>query len=292
MSAATAPVNNTPEIKNPTTEVQKMIDSFMSKGTLVLPPNYSAENALKSAWLTLQTVQDRDKKFALDVCTRPSIINALLDMVVQGLNPQKKQCYFIVYGDQLTCQRSYFGDQVLAERVKPGIEIFSAVVYEGDVFEYAMVRGRKVVTNHVSKLENQRMDKIAAAYCGMVDASGTELGTEIMTIDQIKKSWAKSKQYRNDSATFHNEQPDQACMRTVIRRRCKPVINSSNDELLLASVQRQDMDAIDAEVEEEVAEKANGQIITLPATHIEATGGTATEATDDDPRDEEEGPGY
>lgn len=292
MSAATAPVNNAPEIKNPTTEVQKMIERFVAAGTLCLPPDYSAENALKSAWLTLQTVVDKDKKRALDVCSRESIVNSLLDMVVQGLNPQKKQCYFIVYGTALSCQRSYFGDQMLAERVQPGIEIFAAVVYEGDVFEYSMVRGRKVVTNHVQKLENQRADKIAAAYCGIVDANGTELGTEIMTIDQIKKSWAMSKTY-SAGAGPHGNFPDQMALRTVIRRRTKGIINASNDALLLASVQRQDMDAIDAEVEEEVAEKANGQIITLPATHIDSKepNVTSVEATDDNPRDEED-PGY
>ena len=291
MSAATAPANNTPEIKNPTTEVQKMIDRFTSTGTLCLPPDYSAENALKSAWLTLQAVVDKDKRPALTVCTRESIINALLDMVVQGLNPQKKQCYFIVYGSALTCQRSYFGDQVLAERVQPGIEIFAAVVYEGDIFEYSMVRGRKVVTNHVQKLENQRPDKIAAAYCGVVDATGTELGTEIMTIEQIKKSWGMSKTYNGNSGP-HANFPDQMCMRTVIRRRTKPIINASNDRLLLESVQRQDMDAIDGEIEEETKDKANGQIITLPAPPPSPTGPTGptsptAEATDEDPRDEE-----
>jgi recombination protein RecT len=37
----------------------------------------------------------------LQACTRDSIANALLDMAVQGLNPAKKQGYFIAYGKQL-----------------------------------------------------------------------------------------------------------------------------------------------------------------------------------------------
>lgn len=250
---------------NVVVKVGHQVRGFLEKGTLHLPGDYSPENALKSAWLILQTVQDMNKNPALEVCTQASIMNALLDMVVQGLNPAKKQCYFIVYGKQLTCQRSYFGDQALAQRVKPGIEIYAEVVYKDDEFEYQTLRGRKVVTKHAQKLENVAPDKIVAAYCGVVDtATGEDLGAEIMTMDQIKKSWGMSKTYKAGGSGTHNEFPDQMAMRTVIRRRCKPIINSSSDLLLLESIQRQDEDAILARLDEEEGENGNAEIITLP----------------------------
>jgi recombination protein RecT len=97
--------------------VAAKVKQFQENGELHFPANYSPENAMKSAWLILQTIKDRNQKPALEVCTRDSVANALLDMVVQGLNPAKKQCYFIVYGNQLVCQRSYFGTMAVTKRV-------------------------------------------------------------------------------------------------------------------------------------------------------------------------------
>ena len=38
------------------------VQKFQQHGELDLPPNYSAANALKSAWLILQQTVDKDKK--------------------------------------------------------------------------------------------------------------------------------------------------------------------------------------------------------------------------------------
>lgn len=250
-------------IKNVTTRVAKMVGDFLDKGTLHLPADYSPDNALKEAWLVLQTVQDKDKKPALQVCTEASVMNALLDMVIQGLSPVKKQCYFIVYGNQLVCQRSYFGDEVLAKRLTPGLELYSGVVYEKDEFEYQILRGKKTITKHIQKLENVDLRAIRAAYVGC-EINGIDMGAEIMTFEQIQKSWAMSKVYKPGSGT-HGEFPDQMSVRTVSRRRLKPIINASNDSLLLESIRRQDADAIDAEFEDEVQANANQTAITVEA---------------------------
>ena len=110
---------------------------------LKFPPNYSPENALMSAYLVMQQTTTPDKKPVLSVCTQESVANALLDTVVQGLNPVKKQCYYIPYGNTLTCQRSYFGTMAVCKRVTGAQEIFAEVVYEGDQFEYEIMRRNK-----------------------------------------------------------------------------------------------------------------------------------------------------
>ena len=96
--------------------VMTRIEELQGSGRLQFPANYSPANALMSAWLMLQNTKDKNDKPVLQTCSRDSIYNALLDMVVQGLNPVKKQCYFIAYGSALTCQRSYFGAALLAKR--------------------------------------------------------------------------------------------------------------------------------------------------------------------------------
>lgn len=296
--AATAQ-NNTPapvEAKetNVVVTTQNMINQFMEKGTLRLPPDYSPENALKSAWLILQETKTSSGGLALQNCSRPSIINALLDMVIQGLNPAKKQCYFIAYGQALVCQRSYFGDEALARRVMPGIEVFSGVVYEGDEFSYEIVRGRKSIV-HRQKLENVHPDKIVAAYCGIVDADGVDLGAEVMTWEQIQASWGMSKTYKPEATKgTHHDFPDQMALRTVIRRRCKPIINSSNDELLLESVRRQEADSVEGDMDAEAAANANGAMLgveSLPDSSVidatftddKANGAAPSEAEEEAP---------
>lgn len=213
--------------------VSSKVSEFISRGELHLPPNYSPENAMKSAWLKLQSVKDKNQKPALAVCTKNSIANALLDMVVQGLNPDKNQCYFVVYGDELVLMRSYFGTAAVAKRALGLHDLVAMVVYEGDEFEYEISQGRYVITNHVQKAENIKPDKIKAAYCIISFPDHRQDYTEIMTIEQIKKSWAKSKADQNKPNSTHKEFPDQMAKRTVIARACKLAINMTGDDSLL-----------------------------------------------------------
>lgn len=258
--------NNAITVKQETVDlILHKVTSFQAAGELNLPAAYSPGNALKSAWLILQQTVDRNDKPVLSVCSRPSIANALLDMVVQGLNPAKKQCYFIAYGQTLTCQRSYFGSMAMAKQVsrKPIEEdgIIAQVVYDGDVFEYEIRRGKKIVTKHVQKIGNVDSTKILAAYAQIFYEDGTEL-TDIMTIDQIKKSWLKSKMNPNGEKSTHTLFTEEMCKRTVINRICKPVINSSSDKnLFIQAVRRSEEIRDEVEAEEEISEFANKEII-------------------------------
>ena len=174
--------------------VARKVQEFIKRGELHLPAGYSPDNAMKSAWLILQNTINRDKKPVLHACNKTSIANALLDMVVQGLNPAKKQGYFIAYGDQLVFQRSYFGTMALAKMVDDSIaEIVAEVVYEGDTFKYSMVRGRKEISIHEQALENINNKKIKAAYCMVINTDGEIVKTEIMTFDEIKQAWKHSR---------------------------------------------------------------------------------------------------
>lgn len=261
MALASAPAQETQtlvvkESTNPTIVVGKMVGEMLAKQSIFLPTDYSPENALKQAYLLLQGVKDRNNNPVLTSCSRASIINALLDMVVQGLNPAKKQCYFIAYGSDLACQRSYFGDVALAQRVKPGIEPYSGVIYDGDEFEMEIIRGRTTVARHKTAFGNQDKD-IKGAYMGFVSPDGEDLGCVIMTLSEIQASWGMSKTYKPDGNGTHNKFPAQMCIRTVTRKRCKPIINSSSDALLLESVLRQEMGQAEGEVDEVVEEFSN-----------------------------------
>ena len=243
--------------------VEKRVASFVKNGELSLPQGYSPHNAMKSAWLTLQEVKDKDDKLALTSCTRASIANALLDMVVQGLNPAKKQGYFIVYKDKLVFQRSYFGTMAVCKNVAGAKDVRGEVVYEGDDFVYEIGRTGKIIRRHIQELKNIRPDLIVAAYCVIEFEDGRQY-TEVMTLAQIKKAWEKSKMNPDKDGSVHKEFPEEMCKRTVINRACKTYINSSNDSnLLLHHFNRADEVIEDQEIEDEISENANSLVIDI-----------------------------
>src|SRR5699024_5903063 len=130
---------------------------------LSLPKNYNASNALNAAFLELQKVQDRNHRPALEVCSHDSIVKSLLDMTLQGLSPAKDQCYFIVYGNELQMQRSYFGTVAAVKRLNNVSKVKAEVIHEGDIFEIGSNEDMEmIVTKFEPKFENMNTPIIGA----------------------------------------------------------------------------------------------------------------------------------
>nr|BDD46676.1 recombinase RecT [Bacillales bacterium] len=282
-------------IKKDTVDVvANKVKEFQERGELHFPVNYSPENAMKSAWLILQNTQDRNKKAALEVCTRDSIANALLDMVVQGLNPSKKQGYFIVYGNQLVFQRSYFGTMAVTKRVTSAKNIDAAVIYEGDEVDYEMVNGRIINLTHKQKFGNIDKEKIMGAYATIV-IDKDNIYHELMTMDEIRKAWSKSQmwgkeQKKEKQGSTHDEFRQEMAKKTVINRACKKFLNSSDDgSLVLNHFNRQDEALEEAEMEAEIAEKANSEVIDIKVEEDspEETKGQSYDPSTNEPSDQE-----
>lgn len=245
--------------------VSASIGGYIKSGEIALPEKYSFGNAIKSAWLVLQETKDSKGNFVLDVCTKPSIINSLQQMVYQGLSPDKKQCYFISFGNKLTLIRSYFGSIAVAKRVDHTItDISFDVVYSDDVFSYEKRKGKTVITEHKQQLKNIGNEKIIAAYCSIF--RGDDETTFIMTMEEIKAAWKKSKMNPvTDNGTIkagstHAQYTKDMAIKTVVNHACKYVINTSNDSSLVldASLCSYDeTDPADTIVEAEVQENAN-----------------------------------
>ena len=214
--------------KNIADKVLARVTDMESRGEITLPAGYNAGNALKSAYLILKQTVDKNKKPVLQSCTEESIANALLDMVVQGLNPGARQCYFVAYGNKLKMDRSYFGDMALARRWAGLKSVHAEVVRKGEEegFKYAVdvETGRKRILKHEISLETAD-NPIIGAYAVVVFGDGTS-NAEIMTMKQIESSWSQSK--TKDLAT-HKKFPEEMAKRTVIRRLLKPYINSAID---------------------------------------------------------------
>ena len=228
--------------KQITSAVAERLDTLKDEG-LALPAHYNAQNALKAAYLRLQTVKDRQGNPALTVCTEPSIANALLDMAIQGLSPAKNQCYFIVYGNELQMQRSYFGTIAALKRLDSVEDIDAQVVHRGDKFEIGADEFcRTIVTKFEPSFTN--LDKEIIGAFAFIKLANGRVDFTVMTKAQIDTSWAQS---RNRQNNVQKKFSDEMAKRTVLNRAAKMFINTSDDsDLLTGSINA----ATEAEYEE------------------------------------------
>lgn len=257
--------------KNVTDEVLSRVQDLNKKGDLVIPPGYSAENAIKSAWLILQETVDREKKPALQVCTKTSIANSLLDMVIQGLSPSKKQCYFVVYGNKLQLMKSYMGTVAVTKRLKGVKDVKAYCIYEGDEFEqeFNLDTATLKITKFNPKFENIDINKIKGAFAIVLGEEGP-IHTEVMNINQIKNSWNQG--YAKGKSGAHSNFTDEMAKKTVINRACKMFVNTSDDSDILVEAfnntdkepyEEKDIVSVDYEVKQEITEKANTKEIDI-----------------------------
>jgi len=284
----------TPE-KNITDNILNRVKALQADGGISFPANYSYQNALKSAWLVLQEVQDKDKRPALTVCSKESIANSLLDMVIQGLSPAKKQCYFVVFGSKLQLMRSYMGTVAVTKRLSGIKDVFANVIYDADDFEYKinLQTGLKEIIKHDQDFENIDPSKIKGAYA-VIHRENLPPYVEVMNFEQIKKAWMQGAAKGNSPA--HQNFTDEMAKKTVINRACKLFFNTSDDsDLLIEAINRtgdaeqlKEVDYEEENIQEEIKENANKKELDIPAQE---------NATGSDKKEEQEepelsGPGF
>lgn len=263
------------KFENISDQVLSRIEQFQKDGSMILPKNYSVENHMKSAWLALQEVEDKEHHKALQICTKESIANSLLDMVLQGLSVSKKQGYFIMYGNKLIFQRSYFGTIALAKRAGGMVsEPVANVIYEGDDFQYEIdPKTAKVsIIKHSQKLENIDNSKIKGAYALVTLADGTTQVT-IMSMQQIRAAWEQGATKGNSPA--HKNFAEEMAKKTVIGRACKAIINSSDDAWLYDG-KEDDADSDKASIQRDAAQHSDVQIIDTTAVEFDDVSETSS----------------
>lgn len=263
---ANTQLTNQPKIGISQNQVDWVTNQLMEKekAGLCFPANYSIKNAMQSAFLMLKEAETKDKKPLLNVCTQESVVQALMQMATQGLNPIKKQCYFVAYGSKCALVPSYFGMLAVLNRVKNlKRQPVANVVRQGDVFEYGYDLDTMAlrIRKHETKLENLDAP-IIAAYA--IITTDREIVTEIMSRQQIEKAWGQGQAWQSavkggyESKT-HKNFPEEMAKKTVLNRAAKRLINATDDssimsdEAIQAFNDTEDNDTLDV-VAEQVAE--------------------------------------
>lgn len=230
---------NLPYVK----KVLLQLKEFQETGEVVLPKDYVATNAIKSALVILSQTKGKDGKMALQSCTQESIYQSLLSMVLQGLSPMKKQCSFIVYGNDLQYQREYAGNYVLAQRYGNMKWMKANAVFKGDkvVIETDENGRKKLIKHESSSFDSDQTEarEVIGAYAIWELADGTK-DLEEMDIFQIRNAW---NQRRGEGLSqAHKNFPDQMAKKTIINRSTKMLINASTDSNLIVGGNDDDLD--------------------------------------------------
>ena len=214
-------VNNTQSLTvlqgKPADIVINQFTELVEKGQLFFPDKYNYVNAIKYAALVISQTK------GLQDCTKTSVVQALSDMALQGLDVQRKQGYFIKYGLELKFFRSYFGDVAAAMQTKLVKDIKAVVIYDGDEFETGIENDEEVVLHHKTSFKN-RDNAIIGAYAVAILPEGAKRYC-IMTKKEIDKNWAKT---TNKDNQVQKDFPQEMAKRTVIRRLVKLLFNSAN----------------------------------------------------------------
>lgn len=206
--------------------ILERVNVMEQAGELRLPEGYNAGNALRSAWLYLQTIETRTKQKAIDVCTKESICECLMQMCIKGEHPMQ-HCYFIPCGNSLEYWERYTGKYMRAKRDTEVARVNAQVVYEGDEFTYTVDEdGQYQFVSHKTSIENIDIAKIKSAYAVVINKDGSR-HLEIMTIEQIKKAWGQGAARGQSGA--HTNFTDQMCKKTIIARACKIALDSTSD---------------------------------------------------------------
>lgn len=209
------------------------------KAGLCFPKNYSVRNAMQSAYLMLKEAENKDHRPLLEVCTQESVVQSLMQMATQGLNPIKKQCYFVAYGNKCQLVPSYFGTLAILNRVKNlKRQPVANVVRQGDVFEYGydLDTMEMVIRKHETVLDNLD-NPVIAAYAVIV--TDKEKVVEIMSRQQLENAWAQGQAWKSakkggyESVT-HKNFAEEMAKKTVLNRAAKRLINATDDSALMS----------------------------------------------------------
>lgn len=232
------------------TQVINAVDE-LNKAGFTMPKDYSYVNAIKASLLVLKDLKDKDKRPALEVCTQNSIASALFRMATKGLDASKSTCYFLVRGNQLCMQESYYGKIMQVKRIYQDFDPHPVVIHEGDEFVYEIDNetGCRKIVKHTQLLENIDKDFVGAYMYIPTSKGGQDL--YVMTKKQILMAWSKSSSLKQ---TVHNEFKEKMICKTIINSGCNIIINSTPDLAYASenetSEQKDEVLVEDAEIKE------------------------------------------
>lgn len=197
------------------------INQYVELG-MVLPEGFNPTNSLKKARMMLNDMKVQGKP-VLEVCTKESVIQCLIDSCCKGLDYSEMQVYFIPRSNIMTNLESVYGRIARAKRASRYYKPIVQYVHEGDDFQIGVdvTNGKTIIKKHETSLDN--LDKpIVAAYTFVTD-DNNDTEVFIMTKQEWLTSWKKSS---NGGAVAKEFERDMI-FRTIIKKSTKSLVNAN-----------------------------------------------------------------
>lgn len=197
------------------------INQYVELG-MVLPEGFNPTNSLKKARMMLNDMKVQGKP-VLEVCTKESVIQCLIDSCCKGLDYSEMQVYFIPRANIMTNLESVYGRIARAKRASRYYKPVVQYVHEGDDFQIGVdvTNGKTIIKKHETSLDN--LDKpIVAAYTFVTD-DNNDTEVFIMTKREWLTSWKKSS---NGGAVAKEFERDMI-FRTIIKKSTKSLVNAN-----------------------------------------------------------------
>lgn len=227
----------------------QQVNELIRIGGLTLPEGYNHVTAIKMAFLMLQGMFGKNDQYPLAfACEYNSVVNALVQMALDGLDATKKQCYFSKSGNALKYAKEYHSKRLDVQRLYPNYTPSPKVIYEGDEFEYDTdpKTGRHFLVKHKQSLANLDNDFIGAYIYIPCNDGGQDLF--IMTKKMIVTAWSNSRQ----GQATHNKYTAKMVQKTIMNSALDTVIYGGKNTGQVASVSQiaEDDDEVPMVVEE------------------------------------------
>lgn len=207
----------------------ELANTIIKNENRILSPKYDLPKAMASIYTNLVTTKVPSGKLAIETCSDISIKDAVTYCIQNELTPSKSQGYFIPYNDTLKFMPSYFGLVKMA-RDLCGANIVSNVIREGEQADIESRSDGVMIIKHKPNIKCLN-NKIVAVYSVATNiASGRVMFTNIMSVEEAKKSWLKSP----TGCKVGKEYEHEMLIRTSERRTAKHLINKSNDSMMMS----------------------------------------------------------
>lgn len=195
----------------------------------IVSKNYDLPKAMTSVYTNLMTTKATTGKLAIETCSDLSIKDAITYCIQNELTPSKSQGYFIPYGTELKFMPSYFGLVKMAKDLC-GVNIVSNVIRDGEQADVTTRSDGVMIISHKPSIKCLNNKIIAVYSIATHIGSGRVVFTNLMSVEEAKKSWTKSQTGCKVGKEFEHEM----LIRTSERRTAKHLINKSGDGMMLS----------------------------------------------------------
>lgn len=193
--------------------IHNNLEKLLESKREALPTNFNKTRFLQNCMTVLQDTKDIQKADPV------SVARTMLKGAFLGLDFFNRECYAIIYGNQVQFQTDYKGEVKLAKKysVRPIKDIYAKLVREGDEFEEVIEEGVPTI-NFRPKPFND--GEILGAFAVALFADGGIIYETMSTsdIEDTRKNYSKQ---ANGQAWTKSK--GEMYKKTVLRRLCKNI---------------------------------------------------------------------